>query len=210
MKNIVYEPRAFDLSGLNGISDRTLEMHFALYEGYVEQTNIINQKISGILDAGPVTGQNKQEYSELTRRRGFEYSGMVLHEHYFENMKKGGTGADPDRGSEFLEAVEKYFGSFEQWKADFSALGTTRGVGWAICYQDPRTGGLSNHWIDLHETGNVSGFHPVLVMDAWEHAYLLDFKPSERDRYVEAFFSNVDWDAIDRRVTKPTLAASKG
>ena len=66
-----------------------------------------------------------------------------------------------------------------------------RGVGWAICYQNPTNGRLSNHWISLHETGNVAGFTPALVMDVWEHAYLLDYKPADRPKYIEAFFSTM-------------------
>jgi Fe-Mn family superoxide dismutase len=76
-----------------------------------------------------------------------------------------------------------------------------RGVGWAICLQDPASGRLSNHWVTLHEHGNVAGFHPVLVMDVWEHAFLLDYAPSERGQYINAFFSNVNWGVVDRRVT---------
>lgn len=75
-----------------------------------------------------------------------------------------------------------------------------RGVGWAICYQNPANGSLSNHWISLHEVGNIAGFVPVLVMDVWEHAYLLDYKPAERPKYIEAFFSNIDWGVVDGRV----------
>jgi Fe-Mn family superoxide dismutase len=74
-----------------------------------------------------------------------------------------------------------------------------RGVGWAILYQDPETGRLSNHWITLHEHGHPSGFRPLLVMDVWEHAFLIDYKPTERARYIDAFFANVNWQAVERR-----------
>jgi Fe-Mn family superoxide dismutase len=59
---------------------------------------------------------------------------------------------------------------------------------------------LSNHWITLHETGNVAGFTPVLVMDVWEHAFILDYKPADRPKYIEAFFSNIDWNIVERRL----------
>ena len=74
-----------------------------------------------------------------------------------------------------------------------------RGVGWAITFLNPSSGRVSNHWVELHETGNVAGFTPLLVMDVWEHAYLLDYKPAERPRYIEAFLSNIDWDAVEQR-----------
>jgi Fe-Mn family superoxide dismutase len=193
----VYKPRQFNLSGLSGISDQTLEMHFKLYEGYVANTNTLNEKIGSLIGGGSISDMTT--YSELTRRLGFEYNGMVLHEYYFENMKKGGN-VDPEKQSNFYKAAEQSFGSYDIWKTDFVGVGKMRGVGWAICYQDPNSGLLSNHWITLHEVGNVAGFTPVLVMDVWEHAFLLDYKPADRPKYIEAFFSNIDWNAVDKRL----------
>jgi Fe-Mn family superoxide dismutase len=85
-----------------------------------------------------------------------------------------------------------------------------RGVGWAICNQNPANGRLSNHWITLHETGNIAGFDPIVVMDVWEHAYLLDYKPAERPKYIEAFFSNIDWSASEQRLQKQTGVRGAG
>ncbi|HEX8142301.1 MAG TPA: superoxide dismutase [Pyrinomonadaceae bacterium] len=205
--NESYQAREFNLSGLSGISDRTLEMHFKLYEGYVKETNKLTEKISEFLKDGRVDQEEMPAYSELTRRLGFEYNGMVLHEYYFENMKRGGSG-DADKASTLFQSAEQSFGSYDIWKADFVSVGKMRGVGWAICYQNPANGRLSNHWITLHETGNVSGFNPVLVMDVWEHAFLLDYKPAERPKYIEAFFANIDWDACEERLRKGTAARS--
>jgi Fe-Mn family superoxide dismutase len=199
----LYKPQQFNLSGLKGISDQTLEMHFKLYEGYVKETNKLTEKISEFLKDGKVDQEEMPAYSELTRRMGFEYNGMVLHEYYFSNMKKQGAG-DPSRDSQFLKAAAASFGSYDIWKADFVGIGKMRGVGWAICYENPANGRLSNHWITLHEIGNVSGFTPVLVMDVWEHAYLLDYKPADRPKYIEAFFSNIDWDAVEKRLQAKT------
>jgi superoxide dismutase, Fe-Mn family len=194
-----YHAKEFNLSGLNGISDRTLEMHFKLYEGYVKETNRLTEKLAGFIKDGMVDQEEMPAYSELTRRLGFEYNGMVLHEYYFGNMKSRGAG-EPEKNSAFYKACEESFGSYDIWKADFVGIGKMRGVGWAICYENPANGRLSNHWITLHETGNVAGFRPVLVMDVWEHAFLLDYKPAERPKYIEAFFSNIDWRAADERL----------
>jgi Fe-Mn family superoxide dismutase len=199
MISVIYQPREFNLSGLKGISDHTLETHFKLYQGYVKGTNDLNQRIAEILADGVVDQEETPAYSEFKRRFGFEYNGMVLHELYFGNMKKDGAG-DPDSNSDFYRAAEDSFGSYESWKADFISVGKMRGVGWAICYQNPTNAILSNHWISLHEVGNVAGFVPVLVMDVWEHAFLFDYKPAERPKYIEAFFSNIDWAAVDARV----------
>jgi len=195
-----YKARQFNLSNLKGISDQTLEMHFKLYEGYVKETNKLTEKISEFISDGNVDQEEMPAYSELTRRLGFEYNGMVLHEYYFDNLKSGEGLGDPEKSSQFVKAAESTFGSYEIWKADFVGIGKMRGVGWAICNQNPANGRISNHWITLHETGNVAGFNPILVMDVWEHAFLLDYKPAERPKYIEAFFSNINWTEVEKRL----------
>jgi Fe-Mn family superoxide dismutase len=174
----------------------------------VKQTNLLNEKLAAMVGEGKVNKEEFPDYSELNRRLGFEYNGMVLHEMYFGNLRKGGAGDAPESNSAFRRATEARFGDHEIWKADFTSLGEMRGVGWVICYQDPRTGSLSNHWIELHADGNISGFRPILVMDVWEHAYLLDYKPADRGRYIEAFFANVDWDAVEKRIEPAELAST--
>jgi Fe-Mn family superoxide dismutase len=199
-----YQARQFNLSGLKGISDQTLEMHFKLYEGYVKETNNLTERITEFISDAKVDQEEMPAYSELTRRLGFEYNGMVLHEYYFDNLQTGGGTGDAAKTSQFVKAAEATFGSYDIWKADFVGIGKMRGVGWAICNQNPANGRLSNHWITLHETGNVAGFNPILVMDVWEHAFLLDYKPAERPKYIEAFFSNIAWDMVENRLKKLT------
>ena len=203
-----YKARQFNLSGLNGISDQTLEMHFKLYEGYVKETNNLTERITEFIKDGNVDQDEMPAYSELTRRLGFEYNGMVLHEYYFDNLQSGGGTGNPQPTSEFQKAAAATFGSYDIWKADFVGIGKMRGVGWAICNQNPANGRISNHWITLHETGNVAGFSPILVMDVWEHAFLLDYKPAERPKYIEAFFSNINWTMVEERLKKNLGAQS--
>jgi Fe-Mn family superoxide dismutase len=195
LSRVPYKPKDFNLSGLNGISDKTLEMHFGLYQGYVTQTNKLTEQLEEMVRKGEAQGTNPA-YAEITRRLGFEYNGMILHEYYFGNMK---AQASAQPGGELKKALEDSFGSTEAFFTDFKAIGGMRGVGWAILFQDPVTGKLSNHWVSLHQDGNPAGFKPLLIMDVWEHAFLLDYKPSERAKYMEAFISNVDWDAVDTR-----------
>lgn len=194
-----YTAKTFDLNDLTGISNETLAMHFKLYEGYVTNVNTYNQRIADLIGGGELDATQVAAFSELKRRFGFEYNGMVLHEYYFENMQRHGTG-DPADGS-FRAAAEASFGSYEIWKADFAATGKMRGVGWAACYQDPSNGAISNHWINLHETGNVAGYKPILIMDVWEHAFIKDYAPVDRPKYIEAFFSNIDWDMVSGRLS---------
>jgi superoxide dismutase, Fe-Mn family len=193
-----YAPMQFaNCKGLKGISDAVLEVHFKLYEGYVNRTNKLTETLHGMATKGEAAGTNPM-YAEMTRRLGFEYNGVVLHEYYFGNLKPGGSGANPP--AKLKKAMEESFGSFETWLADFKAVSTMPGIGWAVTFQDPRTGWLSNHWITLHETNNIAGFKPILVMDAWEHAFVPDYKANERAKYVDAYFSNLDYDAAEGRL----------
>jgi superoxide dismutase, Fe-Mn family len=199
LKHFTYKARTFDLHGLQGISDETLEQHFKLYEGYVKQTNVLNEQIAALLKDGKIDQEEMPAYSEFNRRLGFEYNGMVLHEFYFENLIANRQG-DPRPDSAFYQAAQNSFGSFDLWKTDFMSVAKMRGVGWAICYRDPVNGKLSNHWVSLHENGNIAGYAPILVLDVWEHAFILDYTASGRGKYIEAFFSNVNWGAVEGRL----------
>jgi Fe-Mn family superoxide dismutase len=192
----IYAPKKWDLSGLNGISDTTLEIHFSLYEGYVKNTNLLNERLGAIRQAGKASGVDPA-YAELVRRLGFEYNGMRLHEHYFDNMSK--TPSEIGTGR-LYNALGEAFGGFDEWKKDFMAVGGMRGIGWAIAYCDTTNGQITNHWISDHENGNLAGFVPVVVMDVWEHAYIKDYKPADKGKYIEAFFANVDWKACEFRL----------
>ena len=192
-----YSPKKWNLSGLVGISDNTLTVHFGLYEGYVKNTNLLNEQLDELTKNGDAAPTDPA-FAEISRRKGFEYNGMVLHEYYFDNLTASPQGS-PTGGS-LYEAIGTSFGNFDTWKKAFTALGGLRGIGWAILYQDPTTKRLSNHWVTLHEDGNIAGYKPILVMDVWEHAYLLDYKPADRSKYIEAFLAHTDWQAAESRL----------
>jgi superoxide dismutase, Fe-Mn family len=191
-----YTPKKWTLSGLHGISDATLEMHFGLYEGYVKNANLLNERLSELRRAGKAAGSDPS-YAELVRRLGFEYNGMRLHEYYFDNM----TSRPGEIGNNALHnALGESFGGFDEWKKDFMAVGGMRGIGWAIAYCDTSNGRVTNHWISDHENGHIAGFVPIVVMDVWEHAFIKDYKPAEKGKYIEAFFANLDWKACESRL----------
>lgn len=193
-----YEPKDFShLRGLTSVNDATLETHFELYRGYVNRSNALVEKLRQIHESTGASGKDPV-YAELTRRMGFEFNGMVLHELYFGNLAPKGKALG--QGSPLHKLFEKSFGSYERWLEDFKAVGTMPGIGWAVTYYDPRTGHLTNHWVTLHETNNVAGFAPVVVMDAWEHAYVPTYKATERAKYVDALVGEIDWTAVDKRI----------
>jgi superoxide dismutase, Fe-Mn family len=196
-----YKPQSFEhLTGLDGISDAQVKEHLELYQGYVKQVNTLSEKLMEHLSKGKPSGTDPY-FAELTRHLGFEYNGMILHEYYFSNLKRAGE-PSPGKSSGLAQAMNQCFGSLETWKADFQAIGGMRGIGWAILFQDPATGLLSNQWITLHQDGIPAGFKPLLVMDVWEHAYMRDYKATEKAKYIEAFFRNVDWQAVERRLNE--------
>jgi Fe-Mn family superoxide dismutase len=194
-----YAPRDYSkVRGLTGISDRQIEEHLKLYEGYVKRTNALTEKLYGLCGEGKASGADPV-YAELTRRLGFEYGGMVNHEYYFENLV-GGAQAEPPAGSKFRKAVEASFGKLDTWLSDFRAVATMPGIGWAFTFQDPSTGWLSNQFVMLHEINVPAGYRPILVMDGWEHAFMRDYLATERAKYLDAFLKNVSWEALDKRL----------
>ncbi|HZZ64799.1 MAG TPA: Fe-Mn family superoxide dismutase [Candidatus Baltobacteraceae bacterium] len=193
-----YTPRKWDLSPLQGISEATLETHFTLYEGYVKNTNRLIEETSQARSQGQAMGVNPQ-YSELVRRMGWEFNGMRLHEYYFDNLT---TSPRQLNGGGLYEVLGESFGEFEAWRKDFFAVGEMRGVGWAIAFYDPSAGQISNHWVEQHQNGNLAGFQPIVVMDCWEHAFIKDYKPSERGKYIDAFYANLNWDVCEQRLSE--------
>jgi Fe-Mn family superoxide dismutase len=181
------------LLGMEGFSDTLLKNHFTLYQGYVTNTNKSMDALNQLLKEGK-TGT--PEYAELKRRFGWEFNGMRLHEYYFENL--GGKGGINKSGKLYQKLVES-FGSYEAWEKDFKATGTMRGIGWAVLYQDIPSGRFINFWINEHDAGHPSGGMPILIMDVFEHAFMIDYGLKRAD-YIESFFKNIHWDEVEKRL----------
>ena len=190
---MTYKAKDFSaLKGMKGFSDKLLEDHFSLYEGYVENTNQLLEKLSTLIDEDD---GGSPEHAELRRRLGWEWNGMRLHEFYFGNL--GGSGNI--ESGELQSKIEKDFGSLERWQREFQAIGGMRGIGWAILYYDPLGDRLLNLWINEHDSAHAAGSTPLLVMDVWEHAFFTDYR-TDKTRYIEAFISNVDWRVAEKRL----------
>jgi len=181
------------LIGMTGFSDALLNNHFTLYQGYVTNTN----KVLDILDQMLKEGKTATpEFAELKRRLGWEFNGMRLHEYYFDNL---GAVIPLDPGGRLGLKLAASFGSLDAWEKDFRATGALRGIGWTALYQDNISGRLCNYWINEHDEGHPAGCMPILVMDVFEHAFLLDYGLKRAD-YIEAFFKNIDWSAVEIRL----------
>lgn len=192
----MYEAEKFDrLLGTAGFSDQLLKNHFTLYEGYVKNTNTLAERLTQLLHEEK---QMSPEYSELKRRFGWEFDGMRLHEFYFGNMINGGSALES--AGILANKINEQFGSYERWEKDFKATGTMRGIGWAILRYDRKTGTLFNAWANEHDVGHLAGTKILLIMDVFEHAFMLDYGLKRAD-YIESFFQSIDWKSVEKRLS---------
>lgn len=187
----MYEQKDFShLLGLEGMSDTLLTNHFTLYQGYVKNTNTLIEKFK-------TTEVGTPEYGELHRRFGWEWNGMRMHELYFENIIKGGMVLT--EGSELQKVLGHVWGSFENWQKEFVGIGTMRGIGWVVLAYDPVKQMVFNTWVNEHDGGHLAGAKPILIMDVFEHAYMVDYGLKKAD-YIAAFLKAIDWKVVEARL----------
>lgn len=192
-----YTPRTFDLPDLPGLSEKQLTAHLGLYEGYVKHTNLLREQIADLtaLDA------EKYAYAigETRRRLGFEFDGMRMHEQYFSQFEGGAQ--DIDTNHTLAHSLSDKYGSWDDFVTHFKKVGMTRGIGWTVLYHDPIGNTPHVAWVGDHEFGQLSGLPIILVMDMWEHAFMVDYLPSEKKNYIDAFWQNLNWNTIAQRFT---------
>jgi Fe-Mn family superoxide dismutase len=197
-----FEARSFDLSGVKGISQSALDLHLGLYRGYVKEVNALLEVLQpdGAASA-PTTPQATQKLTReaAVHRFPFEHNGVVLHELFFEQLA-GAKGDRLERHAPLAQALGQPFGGLDNWRQDFEQLATTRGIGWVVTVREQSGGAIYNTWVDEHQWGNTAGTEVIFLLDLWEHAYLLDFAPTERAKYVEVVFANVDWGVVADRL----------
>lgn len=181
------------LVGMAGFSETLLKNHFTLYQGYVTNTSKVLDTLDAMLKDGKTA---VPEFAELKRRLGWEFNGMRLHELYFENLG-GKTGID--QNGKLAQKLTEAFGSLAAWEKDFRAVGAMRGIGWAALYCDCSGKKLINFWINEHDVSHPAGCTPLLIMDVFEHAYMLDYGLKRAD-YIESFFKNINWAAVEARM----------
>jgi Fe-Mn family superoxide dismutase len=190
----MYQAQNFKhLLGLQGLSDTLLANHFTLYEGYVANINKLNDALVE-LEKNDKFGT--PEFAEMNRRFGWEWNGMRLHELYFGNLTKENVVLGEGT---LKEKIKKEWETFTMWEKDFRAMGATRGVGWVVLYYDTLADRLFNVWVNEHDTGHLAGAMPLLVMDVFEHAFMLDYGLKRAD-YIDVFFHSIDWVVVEKRL----------
>ena len=182
------------LIGVTGLSDVLLKNHITLYQGYVTNTNKVLNRLTSLLKEDSI---GNTEYAELKRRFSWEWNGMRLHENYFDNLTPAGNSLETD--STLSKKIISEFGSLKNWEKDFKATGMMRGIGWVALYLDPESKQLFNTWINEHDVGHISGGSIILIMDVFEHAFMIDYGLKRAD-YIEAFFKNIDWTVVSKRL----------
>lgn len=190
---MIYKEQKFDIPKLDGISLKQIEAHLGLYAGYVKHVNLIREKIHELKG-------NDYVVAELRRRFSFEFNGMRMHEYYFEGFEGGAKEVHQD--SELVKVLSDKYGSWDEFIEHFRAIGKSRGIGWTVLYWDAK--GKTPHvaWTSDHELGTLAGLPIILAMDMWEHAFMVDYLPSEKGKYIDAFLNNVNWSVVEERFEK--------
>lgn len=196
------KPLAFDAAKLTGLSEKLIRSHWENnYGGAVKALNTVEQRLDAMLKDKDLPAYI---YGDLKREELVRTGSVVLHEQYFGNL-----GGDGKAGGKILDLIKQWFGSIENWEAEFrrtaNALGG--GSGWVMLSYNLYTGELHNYWAWDHMHNAPMG-RPLLVLDMYEHAYHMDYGAAAA-KYIDAFMQNVKWDEVNRRAEaalKATLA----
>lgn len=195
-----FQEQTFTIPELKGISAKNIEEHLKLYSGYVKNANLVLTKME---DYKKDSEANAYALGELQRRFAFEFDGMRNHEYYFHSLEGGSTSLTIN-GSLYI-AIEKEWGSFDAWLDSFKAIALTRGVGWAWLLYDKQTDRLLTQWVDEQHLGHLMGATPILGIDVWEHAFVYDYQPSGKKKYIEDFFVNLNWEVVEKNFERAIL-----
>lgn len=192
-----FQEMKFNIGELKGISAKNIEEHLKLYAGYVKNANLVNVKLYEMWMEDPE--KNQYAISEITRRFSFEYNGMRNHEIYFSSLSGG---AQPLADGPLKKALAESWGSVETFLSIFKMTAMTRGVGWAVLWYDKKEKKLLSSWVDEQHLGQLNGCEMILALDMWEHAYVYDYPTSEKKKYIEAFFENLNWEVVEENFTQ--------
>jgi Fe-Mn family superoxide dismutase len=174
------------------ITGEILELHHSKHHAaYVKGANDTLDRLAETRDKGDFSG-----LVGLEKTFAFNLSGHVLHTIFWENLSPEG-GERPD--GDLAAAITEYFGSFDAFSKQLStATASVQGSGWGVLAWEPTSRRLVVEQVYDHH-GNVGmNTTPLLVFDAWEHAYYLQYR-NVRPDYVEKLWSLVNWTDVTRR-----------
>ncbi len=195
----MYEEKKFNLPELKGLSAKQIEVHLGLYAGYVKHTNLIMEQIRVLKDSDM---ENKAYVmAELRRRLGFEFDGMRMHEYYFSQFEGGPQAMDADGA---LAALSKNRYGENGIMGHVKEVAGTRGIGWVVVYYDDVSKAVHTAFVGDHELGQLAGLPILLAVDLWEHAFMVDYVPAQKKDYVDAFFENLNWGVVEKRLAGAT------
>jgi Fe-Mn family superoxide dismutase len=174
------------------LSGRILELHHGKHHAaYVQGANTALEKLD--------EARRKGEFASvaaLERALAFNLSGHVLHSLFWTNMTPKGGGRP---GAELGAVLERDFGGFEPFKRQFiETAATIMGSGWAALVWEPLAGRLLVTQIFDHQANVAQGSLPIMVLDAWEHAYYLQYQ-NRKTEFFEAVWNVWNWGEIERR-----------
>jgi Fe-Mn family superoxide dismutase len=174
---------------------QVLELHHDKHHAaYVNGANSALEKLEGAR-----TSDDYDAIVGLQKSLAFNVSGHVMHSLFWKNLSPDG-GGKPE--GELAAAIDEFFGDFEAFKAQLTAVTTSvQGSGWGALAWEPIGQRLIVEQVYDHQ-GNVgNGSGPILVIDAWEHAFYLQYKNVKAD-YVEAIWNIVNWADVAERFQK--------
>jgi Fe-Mn family superoxide dismutase len=179
------------------LSAELLGLHHGKHHAaYVKGANETLEKLA-TAEAAQITG--------LDRALAFNVSGHVLHSMFWTSMSPDGGGR-PD--GELAAAIDDSFGSYDTFAAQFgAALTTVQGSGWAALVWEPLAQRLLVTQLHDHQSNTLVGSTPVLLADAWEHAYYLDYR-NDKQAWSAAFFALADWRSAAERFAGRAITAS--
>ena len=191
---MTYTAKKFNLPTLTGLSDKQIQVHLALYGGYVKHVNLIADQLKAVRD-GSLT-MDPYVVAEFRRRFAFEFDGMRMHEYYFEQFEGGA--AAPNKDSALASAVAGKYGN-QDLVTHIKEVAGSRGIGWVVVYYDPVGKVLQTVFVGDHEVGQLAGLPILLALDLWEHAYMVDYVPADKKNYIDAFLANLNWSVVEKR-----------
>lgn len=178
---------------LEGISKENIDQHFALYEKYVAQCNKLYLLEKSLANQDSFAAKTLR--ADLLRQLAFERNGVILHELFFENLQP----SPPKSKGEFVKLAKKSFGSLDSWMDDLRNLNSMRGNGWLVSGYDTDMKCLTNTIIDDHSLNVQLNIVPLVVIDLWEHSFIVDFEATGRAEYMEVVLKNLSYEVIETR-----------